>query len=230
MPLDHDRSRPVSKEDAGRAVLPVGEPRQDLGPYEEDVLIHAGPDERIGNGHSVDEPRTGCSDIEGSRIFCAELVLQHASHARQDGVRRHGGHQNEVQILGPDPRGFQRFFPGFIGKVGRGLALFRDPALLDARAFGDPAVARVNELFQILVGDDLFRGERTRSCYPRVDHFAFASSIFFSMSSWRCLLTSLFASSAATRMAFLIARSEDLPWLMMLMPLMPMRGAPPYSA
>ena len=39
-----------------------------------------------------------------------------------------------------------------------------------------------------------------------------------------CLLTSLFASSAATRMAFLIARSEERPWLMMLMPLMPMSG------
>ena len=39
MPLDHDRARAVSKEDAGCTVLPVGEPRQDLGPDKKDVFM-----------------------------------------------------------------------------------------------------------------------------------------------------------------------------------------------
>ena len=36
----------------------------------------------------------------------------------------------------------------------------------------DPLVAGVDELFKVMVGDDLFRCERPGSCYPRMDHLA----------------------------------------------------------
>jgi len=119
---------------------------------------------------------------------------------------------------------------GLVGQVRRGLAPLDDAALLDAGALHDPRVAGLHHPFQVVVGQHFLWRAGPCPDDACVDHFGLVISMFFFMSSWMCLLTSLRASSEATRIAFLMARSEDRPWLMMLMPLMPMSGAPPYSA
>jgi hypothetical protein len=43
------------------------------------------------------------------------------------------------------------------GEVARGFAVGRAPALADARARRDPFVGGFDDLFEIGVGDDLFR-------------------------------------------------------------------------
>ena len=230
MPLHDSGAGAVSEENAGGAVLPVGEPRQHFCSDEKDVLIHLRPDEGVRDGHAVDKAGAGRINIESRGLFCAELFLQHAAGAGQDLVRRHGGDDDQVQFSGAEAGRFQCLFGRLIGEVGGGLAFFGYPALLDAGALSDPFVAGSYQFFQVMVGNDFFRGKGSCPGYPCMDHCVRTSSIFFSMSSWMCLFTSLFASSAATRMAFFIARSEERPWLMMLMPLMPISGAPPYSA
>ena len=56
-----------------------------------------------------------------------------------------------------DAGGFQRAHGGVVGEVAGGLAFGGDVALADAGARGDPFVAGIDELRQVVVGQHLFR-------------------------------------------------------------------------
>ncbi len=183
MPLKYDCAGAVSEENAGGAVLPIHEPGKGLRSYQENVLIGLRFYEGIGNRQSVDESRAGGIDVEGSRILCSELFLYHAAQVRHDHVRCGRRHEDQVQFLRRELCSLERLVGRFIGEVGGGLPFFSYPAFFNAGTLGDPFIARVDELLQIVIGDDFFRGIGPGPRYPCMDHLVLVSSIFFSMSS-----------------------------------------------
>src|SRR5690606_13774403 len=75
----------------------------------------------------------------------------------EDQVRGGGAEYDQVELAGRDARGFQRTQGGVVGKVAGGLALGGDVALADAGARGDPFIAGIDELGQVVVGQHFFR-------------------------------------------------------------------------
>jgi hypothetical protein len=84
-------------------------------------------------------------------------MLQEARGGRKNQIRRRRAEHDEIDLARLDARGFERVRGGVERKIARGLAIGRAAALTDARARRDPFVGRFDDLFEIGVGDDLFR-------------------------------------------------------------------------
>jgi hypothetical protein len=84
-------------------------------------------------------------------------MLQEARGGRKDEVGRRRAEHDEIDLARLDAGGFKRVRRGIEREITRGLAIGRATALADARARRDPLVRRFDDLFEIGVGDDLFR-------------------------------------------------------------------------
>src|SRR5205807_1583139 len=125
-------------------------------------------------------------------------------------------------------RHVQCLLAGDLAHVGDGLFVGRDPALGNARALQDPLVRRLYHFFEIGVGEDLGRRIASRArdlCYGAFHTGASRRA----KSAPMCSLTLPSTLEMATLMAFLMARSDELPWQMIDTPFTPRSGAPPYS-
>ena len=121
-------------------------------------LRGAGPDELVGDRQRVDEARAGGIDVERRAAVGAEAVLQQAGGGREDQVRRGGAEHDQVELGRLRRRRLPaRATRGVVGQVAGGLAFGGDVALADAGARGDPLVAGVDELREVVVGQHLFR-------------------------------------------------------------------------
>src|SRR5690606_17385257 len=84
-------------------------------------------------------------------------LLQQAGRGREHQVRGGGAEDDQVDLRGVHPGRLERTQRGLQAEVDRGLALGGDVALADAGARGDPFVAGVDDLRQVVVGQYLGR-------------------------------------------------------------------------
>src|SRR3546814_2042617 len=80
-----------------------------------------------------------------------------ASGRGEDDVGRGRAEHDQVDLGGLDAGRFHRTHGGVVREVAGGFAFGRDVALADAGARGDPLVAGVDDLRQVVVGEHLFR-------------------------------------------------------------------------
>src|SRR5262249_55512172 len=73
--LEEDGPGAVAEEDAGRAVGPVADLREDLAADDKDVLRHAALNELLGDGERVDEAGAAGREVEGAGAGGADPVL-----------------------------------------------------------------------------------------------------------------------------------------------------------
>jgi hypothetical protein len=175
MGLQHDGSRAIAEQDAGRAVFPVEQPAHRLGTNDEDGLRLAGLDEIVCDRHPVDEAGAHGLNVEGCTAFHAQARLQSRGRCRKGFVGRGRGHDDQVEIVGVDLGVMQRVACGLQREVGCHLALGDDVALLDSGAFANPFVAGVDALGEFGVGEDGARQKRPAAHDVRADHEAAAS-------------------------------------------------------
>jgi hypothetical protein len=91
-------------------------------------------------------------------------VLQQTGRGREDEVGRRRADDDEFDLADVDASGVEGRAGRALSKVGRGLAFRGDMALADAGAAVDPFVGRVDELFQVRVGQDLLRQIAAGAC------------------------------------------------------------------
>ena len=119
-----------------------------------DFLRGAGEDVLAGDIEGVDEAGAGGRDIEAGGIDEAELRLDKAGGGGHRGIRRDGGDDEEVDLLGVHASVFERSLSRLGRHVGTGFISGGDMAFTDARAGGDPFVIGVDNLRQVVVGED----------------------------------------------------------------------------
>src|SRR3546814_5839360 len=90
-----------------------------------------------------------------------------ASGRGEDDVGRGRAEHDQVDLGGLDAGRFQRTHGGVVREVTGGFAFGRDVALADAGARGDPLVAGVDDLRQVVVGEHLFRQVAAGAGNPR---------------------------------------------------------------
>src|SRR5690606_30713098 len=109
----------------------------------------------VGDRERIQEARTGCVDVERTAAGHAQPLLQQAGRGREDQVRRGGADDDQVEFVGTAAGSFERAYRRVVREVHRGLAFGGDVALTDAGARGDPLVAGVDDLRQVVVGQHL---------------------------------------------------------------------------
>ena len=100
-PLDDRCAGAVAEQDAGAAVIPVGEGAQDVGADDEPrfwICPRADRPESV-VAQRVDEARAGAVEIDGPGAFGAELFLQPAGGRGNQRVGRAGGVDNLIDVI-----------------------------------------------------------------------------------------------------------------------------------
>ena len=110
----------------------------------------------------VDEARADRLDVEGDADRRAQLALHDGGGGREGQVRRGGGDDDQVDVGGRAAGGVQGALGGLDRQVARRLVVAARVALLDAGALADPLVGGVDDLGQVVVGDDLVRADSRR--------------------------------------------------------------------
>ena len=162
--LEDGRARAVPEQHASGAVLPVDDRRKFLRADDQHALAGAGHDELLAYFQRVDEARARRLEVEGRRPLRPDLVLHQAGRGWERHVRRDGGDDDEIDLIRCDARLGHRAL-GCLGRqIGAKLVVRRDAPGLDARAAGDPLVRRIDELFQVGVGDHALGDVGTHAC------------------------------------------------------------------
>jgi hypothetical protein len=154
----HHRTGAVAPQDAVAAVVPVGDARQRFGADHQHVFGRAGLDELVGHAQCVDEAAAHGLQVERRlAVGHAELGLHDAGGAGENQVGRGGGDQQQVDIVdrqaGRIERGARRLSRQIAGE----LAFGGNMTLADAGAIDDPLIVRLDQLFEIGVGEDAGR-------------------------------------------------------------------------
>ncbi len=162
--LHHHRAGAVAEQHAGGAIGPVEDPGHLLGADDQAALGVSPRDEAIGDAQGVDEARAHRLDVEGDPHGRAQLALHDGGGGREGQVRRGGGHDDEVEVLGGAASRGEGLLRRLDGKIGDRLIRGGAPALVDPGAFEDPIIGRVDDLRQVLVGEHLFGKVGTDAC------------------------------------------------------------------
>ena len=150
---DH-RPGAIGEQDAGGTILPVEEAGHGVRPDDQGAFGAAGADELIGDAQGIDEARADRLDIEGGDALNPQPRLDDAGRAGKDLVRGRGGEDDEIDLPGLHPGRGHRGLGRRHSQVGAALALGDHVPLADASAAEDPLVRGVDDLLQVLVGDD----------------------------------------------------------------------------
>lgn len=105
----------------------------------------------------VEETRASRRNIESRRIHRPDIRLHIASRRRREGIRRNRRDNDEVNLLGLDPRRLHRLASGVGGHIARLLIGRGNAALLNARALNNPLIGRIHHLLEIRVRKAAFR-------------------------------------------------------------------------
>ena len=137
-------------------VAEVERGRVDLGAHQQDALVHAASNPRVGDLHAVEEATALVAHVECGHPPEAELVTQEAAAAGEVEVGRERCEDDRVDLRHVDPGVFTGHLGRWHGEVtGSGAAFLDVAALFDACALLDPLVARVEHFREVVVGDDL---------------------------------------------------------------------------
>lgn len=126
-------TRSVSEEDAGGAVIHIGNAAEQLAAHQQSAGPgHPGQHGRRGL-HGVEEAGAAGAQVKsGTVLRQAQLLVEQARLGGGDPVRRDSGHQAQTDVLGADPRPLHGPPGGGYGQLGQGLPLGEAP-LRDAR-------------------------------------------------------------------------------------------------
>ena len=155
---EHDGPGPVAEQDAGGSVGVVQEAGQELRADDQRVPGHAGRDVGAGRRVGVHEARAGRCDVERGCPGVADRLLHQGRGRGHPVVRRQRRQDDQVDVVGNEPRGVdraqcrdRRHRRG--GLVRRGHMPLADPGAAD-----DPLVVGVDHALEVRVGQDLGRG------------------------------------------------------------------------
>ena len=184
VPFDHGCPAAIAEEHAGRAVLPVGDARQALGAdHERTANLVATASARnarracrhhgFRHAHRVDETRARRVHVESHGVHQAQATTDERRARGHEHIGRAGGIHHKVNGLGIDRSlaiaaldKAHRLTRGGFSQIGVRF-LDGDATGLDARARGDPFVARVDKLGKVVVRD----GKRGKG-FPATDDCA----------------------------------------------------------
>ena len=226
-------ARGIGEEDARAAIGEVGDAGERFGPDAEHGAVLPGLDVLGADREAIDRARARGLHVDRAGAARAKLVLDEVGRRGKRHVGARRADDDKVDVLGHEVRALERLLRGAHREVGCHLALFGDVPLADAGALHDPLVRRVDQLFEVGVGQDVLRRVRadTDDLGPlhsrppsRPSRAASASS-----AALMCSFRSAVAHSRATRTAFLMAFTGEAPWQTMAAPLIPSNGAPPIS-
>ncbi|MCY1239261.1 hypothetical protein D9M72_520470 [compost metagenome] len=144
------RAGPVSDQDAGAPVGPVGEVAEFFRSDDQGRGRGPGTDRLIGNGHRMSETRTGGVDVENGRRAGADAGRDPARGAGGTVFGRDGGNDDQVQVHGVHPGVPQGVQSGTDGHIGHRLGV-RDAARFDSHPAADPFVTGVHNQAQLTV-------------------------------------------------------------------------------
>ena len=96
--FDHHRAGAVAEQDAGVAVLVVHDGRHDFGPDDQHPLGVPGLDLGPGVLQGEDEPAAGSLEVEAPGVLGADHFLDEPGRGREDHVRSHRGHDDQVHF------------------------------------------------------------------------------------------------------------------------------------
>ncbi len=178
------------------------------------------------------EARAGGREIESPGVLRADLLLDQAGRGGEEHVRRDGGDDDQVDLLGAHAPVLQQPLPA-PWRPYRALA----PSSQMRRSTNagprpDPFVGGVDHLLEVGVGEDLLRDVvtyRGNGCSSLQRHVL---SVIRGVVAWlvRCGGdTCRTTISSARKIMFLIAFGVERPWPMMETPLTPSSGTPPCS-
>src|SRR5690606_3356420 len=121
------------------------------------LLVLTGADEGIGHAQRIDKTRTGRIDIESSATIGPESMLEQTGRRRENDVRRRRADDQQVNVGSGNASRFEGAGCRMKCEIAGGLAIRRLAPLADSRARAYPFVSGLDELLELLVGDDLFR-------------------------------------------------------------------------
>jgi len=155
--LQNRRPRAVAKQHTGVAVLPIHNRRKFFRANDQHGVIGARHDELLSDFQTVNKPGTRRLQIKRRRPARADFLLDDARCRRKRHVRRDGGNNDEVNLVGSDPGLFHRTLCRVRRHVRSEFVLGRLPPRFDAGARGDPFVRRVHHFFQVGIGQNFHR-------------------------------------------------------------------------
>ena len=147
----------VAEEHAGGAIGVIDDARHDVGTNGERVPMRSRADHVRGRRQRVGKPRACGTQIEAPGVVRADLVLDEAGRARKHHVRRRRAHDDEVDVLGRESRLRDRPERRLLREIGGRHAGIDDVALTNACALKNPLIGRVDQLLEILVGEQTRR-------------------------------------------------------------------------
>ena len=151
------RAGAVAEKDTGVALRPIGDRGQFFRADDEDGVVGVGGDELLRDFDREKESGAGRRDVETGRSFRADLCLNKAGGGGKHHVGRGGGDEDEIDFIARDAGLFHRGERGFGAHVAGVFVVRGDAALLDAGAGGDPLVIGLDDLGEIVVGENFFR-------------------------------------------------------------------------
>ena len=107
----------VAEQHARRPVGIVDDARHHVGADDQRVVVRAARHHLHADGQRIGEARARGAEIEAPCLGRADLVLQHARRAREDGVRRRRADDDEADVRGGDACLAQRAKRRFAGQI-----------------------------------------------------------------------------------------------------------------
>ena len=154
----HHGTRAVAPQDAVAAVVPVGDARQRFGADHQHMSGCAGLDELVGHREGIHEAAAYRLQVERRlAVGHAQLGLHDAGGAGKHQVGRGGGDQQQVDVVGLQARNLERRACRMSSQIAGEFTLGGNMPLADAGAFDDPLIVRIDQLFEIGVGEDAGR-------------------------------------------------------------------------
>jgi len=154
---------PAASPNRMHEVLHVADARERLGADRQHAAGAAGRDVGLRDRERGDEPGAGRVAIEGRGVHRAQAVLDDRGAGRDHLIRRDRADDDEVEVLGREPRRLERAPPGDHGHVRGRLAVGDVAPLADPRALDDPLVRRVDDLLEVRIRDDALGHVGTRT-------------------------------------------------------------------
>jgi hypothetical protein len=125
---------------------------KNVGGDEQDVARHPGAHHGSRHAEAVDEAAARCGDIEGRRLWDAEVRLDGTGRRREGTIRGTGRQNDQVDRRRRDSGGGDGAAGGRGSERRGALARRSDAPLADAGAGRDPFVGCIHHPFQVGVG------------------------------------------------------------------------------
>src|SRR6266536_2035433 len=132
-----------------------------FGTDEQDVLVLARADPRVGDRQTIDEAAALIAHVDGRNVGEAELALQKDAVAGLKVVGGAGAVDDAVDVLRREARFGERLLRRLPRERDARIALVDPVARLDAAALHDPLVGRVHDLREVVVRNDARRDVKT---------------------------------------------------------------------